>query len=1136
MMFQQLKLAGFKSFADIAELDIEAGLTGIVGPNGCGKSNIVEALKWVMGESSARQMRSTEMDDVIFSGTSSKTARNLAEISLMLDNQQKTAPSEYNDTEEIEITRKIIRGKGTSYRINNRPARARDVQLLFADSATGARSAGIVSQGRIGAIVGAKPEDRRTILEEAANIKGLHQRKHEAELRLNSAELNISRLVDLMTQLEEQKSYLHKQARQAARYRSVADRIRNAEASMLHVMWISALRNQQNAQTAFKHAQQAVLEAQRVVNTSTQNRVEIAATLPDLRIAEAALAAETQLVSTNLSQIELDESRLEDEISRLQAQRAQIEVDSQREYSLQKDAHEAKKKLSEEAQTLEEAENANTPMLAQAHSELEKARLESQLADEKSAEANAVLQNLEQYQSQLETQINQKQSLITLSSEKLEDINLPALEKNASSRHAEFLAIQTAHTDTQKHIDEHALQLSELQTQTDNSRLDCQTATNYLARLTAEKDALDTLIQSDKVAGDAPISDSLNVTDDMEAALAACLSDGLHLPLGTGEDGYWHAQMSPLTSLKPPEIGIPIIDFIEGPDIIIRALQGVSVILKETINSDILSKLTTGQAVVTKGGKLARWDGLVRIKQDTGAHRIRQIQRVKELESLIIGAQSDIQEKTSKQEQCEKSLLSANKIFSTLQQEQQSLSQKSMHAQRDVDTSELAVKSATERHQMLTHSIEEAKSDLDELNANMSKIDDLSALQNAAKSANEAASKSRLSYDQCVQREADLRQTLHSVSARRKLVISQIDEWQSRLEGTQTRMQEMEVRAGRALEELTALKAKPEQLKKERVALTALLATSKQKHAQAITQVKEAEIMLQQADSQQRSDEKQLAEARETQIRQESVGAQAEQSITSIANQISEKLSISPDELFQITKYSEEDELPDLQQLEDRVNRLLRERDSIGPVNLRAEIEMQEISEKLAQFETDKTDLEEAIAKLRRAISELNKEARHRLLDSLTNVNKEFSGLFKMLFGGGSAELKLVNSDDPLTAGLEILASPPGKKLQSLSLLSGGEQALTGLAIIFAVFLTNPSPICILDEVDAPLDDSNVSRFCDLLRHIVSRTETKFLIVTHHRMTMSQMDRLYGVTMAERGISKLVSVDLQTAESLREDA
>ena len=289
-MFRHLKIAGFKSFADTAELDIETGLTGIIGPNGCGKSNIVEALRWVMGESSARQMRSTEMDDVIFAGTSSKSARNLAEITLMLDNQGKQAPAEYNDKDEIEITRKIIRGKGTNYRINNRPVRARDVQLLFADTATGARSAGIVSQGRIGAIVGAKPEDRRSLLEEAANIKGLHQRKHEAELRLNNAELNISRLVDLMTQLEEQKTYLQKQARQAARYRSVADRIRNAEASLLHALWITASHDQQNAQAAYSQAQQAVSDVQLMVNASTQNRVEIATTLPNYRQAEASLA------------------------------------------------------------------------------------------------------------------------------------------------------------------------------------------------------------------------------------------------------------------------------------------------------------------------------------------------------------------------------------------------------------------------------------------------------------------------------------------------------------------------------------------------------------------------------------------------------------------------------------------------------------------------------------------------------------------------------------------------------------------------------------------------------------------------------------------------------------------------------
>ena len=1135
-MFRHIKLAGFKSFADTTELDIQTGLTGIVGPNGCGKSNIVEALRWVMGESSARQMRSTEMDEVIFSGTSTKTARNLAEISLVLDNQTKTAPAEYNDSNEIEITRKIIRGKGTSYRINNRPARARDVQLLFADSATGARSAGIVSQGRVGAIVGAKPEDRRTLLEEAANIKGLHQRKHEAELRLNNAELNISRLVDLMTQLEEQRSYLRKQAKQAARYRSVADRIRNAEANQLHVMWILAHRDQQDSETALKQAQEAVAQAQTVVNASTKKRIEVASQLPGLRTAETALAAETQLFTTNLSQIEKDELRIGDEISRLQAQRAQIDVDSQREYSLQKDAHDAKKKLSDEVETLKKTENTNAPMLTEAQRALKKVRLESQLADEKSAEANAVLQNLEQYQSQLEKQKDQKKNLMTQSSEKLSKINLEELEKYVLDKRADFLKFESANTKNQKQIDIQSNQLTDLQAQKDRAVEAQQSATNYLARLAAEKDALDTLIQSDLVSSDSPVSHNLTVLDGMELAMGACLSDGLYLPLGKGDEGYWHSDMPPLESLAPPKIGTPLIDFIKGPDTIIRALQGVSVIEGDSIDDDILSNLKTGQAVVTRSGKMARWDGLVRIKQDVAAQRIRQTQRLKELNSLTEVAKSDIQEKTIAQEKCEKLLFSAKQTFADLQRENQNLNQKLIQAQREIDTAELSLNSARERSQILTLSISDAKTDLNELNVNMSKIDNLNSLEIAAKLANESAVRTRLSYDQCVQQEADIRQTLQSVSSRKMLISSQIDEWQSRLEGTETRMQEMKTRAEKALEELAILQAKPDQLKKEHLELAALLATSKEKHEQAITQVKEAEIVLQQADSKQRTDEKLLAETRETQIRQEAVNTQSAQAITLLTNQIAEKLSVLPDDLAQITEYSEEKVLPELQQLEERVTRLLRERDSIGPVNLRAEIEMKEISEKLEQFEIDKNDLEQAIAKLRRAISELNREARHRLLESLNSVNREFSELFKTLFGGGNAELKLVNSDDPLTAGLEILASPPGKKLQSLSLLSGGEQALTGLAIIFAVFLTNPSPICILDEVDAPLDDSNVSRFCDLLRHIVSKTRTKFLIVTHHRMTMSQMDRLYGVTMADPGISKLVSVDLQKAVSLREDA
>ncbi len=1135
-MFNSLKLAGFKSFADTAELGIEKGLTGIVGPNGCGKSNIVEAIRWVMGESSAKQMRSDEMDDVIFSGTSGKTARNLAEITLLLDNREKKAPSEYNDKDEIEIIRKIIRGKGASFRINNRPVRARDIQLLFADSATGARSAGIVSQGKIGSIIGAKPNERRTLLEEAANIKGLHQRKHEAELRLKNTELNVTRLLDLMNQLEDQKVYLQKQARLAARYRSVAERIRKAEASLLHVLWISANTNQQKARIAFELAIKSVTQAQMAVNSSTQKRLDVAEQLPDFRKAEATLAAETQLLRTSLSQLERDETRIEGDIEKLRAQSLQIDKDSQHEEALRNDAFQAKYKLNEEAQKLEKTRTENTPMLEEARQELERARLENHLAEEKSAEANAVLQNIEKYHTQLKTQIEQKQSFIAQSTDRLSKINLKQLENSLSENKAKYKQLDAANSNNSQQGDAHSKLLSDLKTQRDNAFNSSQASLNFLRTLETEREALSNLKQSDTNNEKTPITDSISISGDMEAALAACLTDNLFLPLGNGKDGYWQAEMTTLQFLAPPEIGTPLTNFIKGPTTIMRALQGISVVSDDILEGEILSKLELGQAIVTKSGKLARWDGLVRLRQDTGASKIRQTQRLKELDKLILDAQSDASRQQKKLEDSENFLSSASKKFEKIQKDRLILGHKIMQALRGVDTSELVLKNAKERYQMLQQSIREAETDLTEIKSNIFKMDDIGVLEVIAKNAAETASKSRKFYDQCVQKEAELTQKLESIFSRRKFVLTQINEWQSRIEGTETRILEMTRRAQNALEELSVLQSKPAQLKKERDKLEILFNTASKKHEKTIIQVKETEIILQQADNQQRLDEKHLSEMREIQIRQEAAEKQAKHSIEQLISQISEKLSISPNGLFEITSISEEQELPKEHQLQDRINRLLKERDTIGPVNLRAELEMEEISQKLKQFEIDRADLEQAITKLRKAISELDKEARQRLVDSLTNVNIEFAKLFKTLFGGGNAELKLVDSDDPLTAGLEILACPPGKKLQTLSLLSGGEQALTGLAIIFAVFLTNPSPICILDEVDAALDDTNVSRFCELLRFIVSQTQTKFLIVTHHRMTMSRMDRLYGVTMVERGVSKLVSVDLQTAETMREEA
>ena len=1133
MMFNRLKLSGFKSFADAAELDIEIGLTGIVGPNGCGKSNIVEAIRWVMGESSAKQMRSDEMDDVIFSGASGKTARNIAEISLILDNSMKKAPSEYNDKDEIEIIRKIIRGKGTSFRINNRPARARDVQLLFADSATGARSAGIVSQGRIGSIVGAKPNERRSLLEEAANIKGLHQRKHEAELRLNNTELNVTRLQDLMNQLEEQKTFLQKQARQASRYRSVADRIRKAEASLFHVLWISANKNQQKAREALEQAINSVSKVQTVVNSSTKKRLEIAEKLPGLRETEASFAAKTQLLRTNLAQIEKDETRIKEEIEKLKAQSTEINRDSEYEKTMQNDALEAKNKLIEEAKILEKTEAENTPILKQAGHKLEQARTKNRLAEEKSAEANAILQNLKKYQSQLKTQLHQKQTVLAQSTKRLNEISLEELEESVSDTRDKFNKLEAVKDKNLQNSEAQSKQLSDLKIQMDSASDGFQTALNSLRTLETERDALINLRQPDKNDSKAPIADSIVVSGHMEAALAACLTENLYLPVGEGKDGYWQTEM-PLLSYSPPNFGIPLTNFIEGPDTIIRALQGISVVSDEVLESDICSKLELGQAVVTKSGKIARWDGLVRLRQDIGASQMRQNRRLKELEALILDARSDVEKHSVKLANSEKLFYTKNRKFEKLQQEKQKLNQEIMQAQRDIDTSELACKNAKERHQILLQTINEAKTDITEISTNIFKMDDIEALKKIAEKAAKTASETRKSYDQYVQKEAELKQTLQSTFSRKKFVLKQVDEWQNRIESAKTRMLEMKARAQKASSEFSMLQSKPDQLKKERNKLEELFNTALNKHEKAITIVKETEIMLQQADNQQRSDEKHLSEMREIQIRQEASEKQAKQSIVLLKSEIFDKLSVSPLELSDITSISEEQELPEKSQLEDRINRLFKERDSIGPVNLRAEIEMEAIRKKLEQFKVDQTDLEQAITKLRKAISELNKEARQRLVDSLTKVNQEFAKIFKTLFGGGDAELKLVNSDDPLTAGLEILASPPGKKLQSLSLLSGGEQALTGLAIIFAVFLTNPSPICILDEVDAALDDTNVSRFCELLRFIVSQTQTKFLIVTHHRMTMAQMDRLYGVTMAERGISKLVSVNLQTAETIKE--
>ena len=1136
MIFRSLKITGFKSFAEKAEVDIEPGLTGIVGPNGCGKSNVVEALRWVMGESSARQMRGSELDDLIFAGTESRPARNLAEIVLELDNSDHRAPAEFNKEEMLEITRKADRGKGSSYLVNGRPARARDVQLLFADTATGSRSAGIVSQGRIGAIVGAKPEDRRALLEEAANIRGLHQRRHEAELRLRAAETNLERLDDLIGQLEEQKSQLQKQARQAARYRSVADRIRKAEARLLLARWQDSTAELAAAEEALASCKNKTEQATRTAASATTQRLERAEALPPLRQAEAEQAAETQRLQLAIGESDREAARIIAELDRLASQLAQIENDRIRETALAEDAEKALAALADEEASLNAWRKAEGPRLDLADSELEKARQQADSADRAAADARAAFQAMQNERARLEARKTQLEARIAQSADGLAAVQLDQL-------HA---AAETAAEAARRAEDE--LAKANSQTEKTSSELDAarsareaawqtkQEAESQLARLTAEMDALAYLLAGDADEAQIPVADSLTVKGGMEAALAACLADDLGLPLDAGERGYWPAGFTPAQPPQPPQTGTPLTQFVSGPKVIEQALAGVAVTEDAEAAAKAHASLLPGQALVSPQGQLWRWDGLIRNGRQDASERIRQRQRLEKLtaeagqmEKLLAKASSDL-------EKAEAGLHTASSTAASSREGQRSAEEAARLAGRQADAARLAAEAGQTRQQDLEKARQLAEADLAELGGDTLSNEEEQRLQEEAETARQTAEAARSRLAAALQAQTRLVGEMDSAARRLKTIAEQRGDWQSRQASTSARLAEMAARQQQADAEQTRLASRPAEIEQEKQKLADLLdaaSAERQKRSDALVL---AETGLQEAETALRAAEAEQNAAREAEIRAEAHSERMTAERAQLVQRIAERLDSQPEQLEGLAELRENEQLEARDRLEERLERLLRERDQMGPVNLRAEIEMEELAGRISEMEAEKEDLHAAISKLRAAIQQLNREGRARLLESFKQVNSYFSELFSTLFGGGHAELQLTESEDPLEAGLEIMASPPGKRLQSLSLLSGGEQALTALAIIFAVFLTNPAPICVLDEVDAPLDDSNVARFCDLLRDIAGRTKTRFLIVTHHRMTMARMDRLFGVTMEQKGISRLVSVDLQTAENMRERA
>ena len=855
MEFKKIQLNGFKSFAEKTTFIIEDGLTGIVGPNGCGKSNIVESLRWCMGETSAKSMRGSGMEDVIFSGTSNKPSKNIAEVTINISNENKDGPIQYKNLENIEIRRKIEKDKGSKFYINGKEVRAKDAQMFFADLSTGAHSPSIISQGRIGALVTAKPTDRRAVLEEAAGIAGLHVRRHEAELRLGAAENNLKRADELRRQQERQLLNLKKQAEEATKYKTISEEIKKIEAGLYYLRLKDIdheikLENEINeeADGEVQKFNDKINELENKIQEET-NRVN------PVRDKNYEILSKVQRLNLELKSLDDENDRIEKEIENIKSSLKTIEEDTDREKSIIIDANSNEKRLKEEKQELIEIDSKYYDTEKQSNADLEVAKNDLKNEQEK---VDNLLKNFssESLKKNLHT-INEVKSNI--------DKIIQLLNSNNSSE--ALVVLET-----------------------------CKTTLNFLVQ-------------------------TINENDD-------------------------HKKISDISSKNET----------------IKKLQEVY--------ADIYSK-----------------------NQNLKKESIKRSERVKTIDK-------------------------------------------------------------------------------------------------------------------------------------------EIDSWRNLLKNSEKRVQELRERKNKLNLKFTELEKQPQSQAEKKGQISENLRLSE-------NEKNENETLIEEIDKKINDFREELDKVKESSIeireRKASSGATIEglnKRRNDLLERIDTELNLNENNILEYSNLDKEEEFPDAVSQEEMLDEKKREREKLGSVKLRADEETTKYETEIKKMETDRQDLVQAITKLKESINELNQKGRERLLEAFERVNRKFNEVYTKLFNGGNAKLELVDSDDPLDAGLEMLVSPPGKRLQSITLLSGGEQALTALSLIFAVFLSNPSPICVLDEVDAPLDDANVTRFCNLLDELTKITQTRFIIVTHHALTMSKMNKLYGVTMPEKGISQLVAVDLQKAESM----
>jgi len=1150
MKFTRLKLHGFKSFSDLTELHLEPGLTGVVGPNGCGKSNLVEALRWVMGESSYKAMRASGMDDVIFSGSGNRPQRNSAEVTLVLDNSDRTAPAVLNNSDVLEVTRRIEREEGSVYRVNGKEVRARDVQLLFADASTGAHSPALVRQGQIGELIAAKPQQRRALLEEAAGISGLHSRRHEAELRLKGAEQNLERVEDVINQVTQQLEQLKRQARLATRYRGLSGEIRKAEATLFHIRWIAARAAEAETEAdqgrlinELASAQHVELEAQKVVFMADQ-------AVQPLRDKEAAAGAALQRLTILAEQLAEEARRAEQRRQELSQRIEQTQADAAREHALLGESDEALRLAAEERSRLEAEAAGEAEAFAAAKAAAEEAIQVVRAAEAEARIAADLEAQVRARRAQAKRGAEDAATRIARLKQQIDDVQRDAegvaqqleADDGVTARRAALDAVQALSAEAEAAAVAAEEATRQAQAALDAARPKLQEVETQLNRLDSEAQTLNRILNGGAKGLWAAIADELKVDAGFETALGAALGDDLEASSDAGAPLHWAGPIDGSSDPALPGGVAPLSAHVSGSPLLKRRLDQIGLVDKAD-GARLQSELKPGQRLVSKSGDLWRWDGFVAASEapTAAAQRLAQRNRLADLDAELTELRANRNSLKA----------DAANLAETLEMSRRSEREKRdawRNAQRDIGTAQQELDKATRAITELASrqsALEEARVRLNSslLEAEGIEADARKALDDAGDEAEAAAllqskrahlDETRGASDQARLKLGQFETAAQLRTGRLSQIGNEVANWTRRRQGAQAQVTTLDARLADLSGQLEALNNTPSGFEERRAAIDTEIATARATHGTASDELAQAQSRHREADKAQRLAADALSGFREHLARVEErlkgLIAQRHQ----IERQVQETLDIQASETATAAGIRPQDALPDEENVERKVERLKAERERLGGVNLAAEQESVEVQEKLDVMVKDRDDLVAAIAKLRSGIQSLNREGRVRLAEAFEKVNAHFKELFTTLFGGGRAELQFIESDDPLDAGLEIVAMPPGKKPSSISLLSGGEQALTAMSLIFAVFLTNPAPICVLDEIDAPLDDANVERFCTLLDSMTKRTETRFVVITHNPITMARMNRLFGVTMYERGVSQLVSVDLTGAMDVRE--